>query len=360
MDFETFRERFMEDIKDAYERATEREVAVSAETVNKLNDSYEAIMITPKGSKIGLNLNVDNFYEAYNQGKDYGELVEKAVEVIQENIEFKPSIEVSAFTDYEQMKQTIAIEVVSAERNKEMLENIPHQMMEDMAVVYRFVIESDNGGRGTILATHKLLESMETTAEQLFEDAMKIAPEKHPVVIKGMWAMLEEIMGPEGEFRLTPEDLLGEEKMFVATVPDKIHGAGVIAYPDFMEQAKEALGCDFFILPSSIHEVILVKDDGATDYSELKGIVEMVNAEQVPIDEQLTDNVYHYDSQDKVFELAEKFEARKQEREAASLEKGEKGSVLKNLKDKQNIVDKTVSSIDASIKTPKLKEGVAL
>ena len=67
MDFETFRERFMEDVKDAYERATEREVAVSAETVNKLNDSYEAIMITPKGSKIGLNLNVNNIYEAYNQ-----------------------------------------------------------------------------------------------------------------------------------------------------------------------------------------------------------------------------------------------------------------------------------------------------
>ena len=359
MDFETFREHFMEDIKDAYERATEREVAVSAETVNKLNDSYEAIMITPKGSKIGLNLNVDNIYEAYNQGQDYGELVDKAVEVIQENIEFKPSIEVSAFTDYEQMKQTIAIEVVSAERNKEMLENIPHQMMEDMAVVYRFVIESDNVGRGTILATHKLLESMETTAEQLFEDAMKIAPEKHPVVIKGMFEVLVDMMG-NGTDSFPLEELPTDEKMFVATVPDKIHGAGVIAYPDFMEQAKEALGCDFFILPSSIHEVILVKDDGATDYSELKGTVEMVNAEKVPIDLQLTDNVYHYDSQDKVFELAEKFEARKQEREAASLEKGEKGSVLKNLKDKQTIVDKAVSSIDASIKTPKLKEGVAL
>lgn len=50
--------------------------------------------------------------------------------------------------------------------------------------------------------------------------------------------------------------------MFVATVPDKIHGAGVIAYPNFMEDAAEKMGGDFFVLPSSIHEVLLVKDNG--------------------------------------------------------------------------------------------------
>lgn len=359
MDFEKFREQFMEDVKEAYGKASGREVTVSSHKINKMNDSYEAITVSPKGSSIGLNLNVDAYYEAYNLGKEYDALIDKAVEVIQTHIDFKPSMDVSSFTNYELMKENVAVEVVSAERNKEMLETVPHQMMEDMAVVYRFVIDSDTEGRGTILATHKLLESMETTAEQLFEDAMKIAPEKHPVVIKGMFEVLMDTMGNEtGSFPL--EELPTDEKMFVATVPDKIHGAGVISYPGFMEQATEALGCDFFILPSSIHEVILVKDDGTADYKELKGIVETVNAEQVQIDEQLTDNVYHYDSQDKVFELAEKFEARKQEREAVSLEKDEKGSVLKNLKDKQNIVDKAISSIDASIKTPKLKEGVAL
>lgn len=47
--------------------------------------------------------------------------------------------------------------------------------------------------------------------------------------------------------------------MYVASVPDKISGAGVIAYQHFMNQAAERLGGNFFVLPSSIHEIILVK-----------------------------------------------------------------------------------------------------
>lgn len=57
---------------------------------------------------------------------------------------------------------------------------------------------------------------------------------------------------------VAPEDV----QMFVATVPDKIHGAGVITYPNFMEDAAQKMGGDFFVLPSSIHEVLLVKDNG--------------------------------------------------------------------------------------------------
>lgn len=85
---------------------------------------------------------------------------------------------------------------------------------------------------------------------------MENAPEIRPSEIRGMSEVMSELapgMIPE----VAPED----EQMFVATVPDKIHGAGVIAYPNFMEDAAEKMGGDFFVLPSSIHEVLLVKDN---------------------------------------------------------------------------------------------------
>ena len=91
--------------------------------------------------------------------------------------------------------------------------------------------------------------------------------------------------------------------MFVATVPDKIHGAGVIAYPNFMEDAAQKMGGDFFVLPSSIHEVLLVKDNGQMTAKELENMVKEVNATQVEPADQLTDHVYHYDQTDRVFEL---------------------------------------------------------
>ena len=137
------------------------------------------------------------------------------------------------------------------------------------------------------------------------------------------------------------DEMPQNEMMYVATVPDKISGAGVIAYQNFMDEAAERLGGDFFILPSSLHEVLLVRDDGEVNYRDLKAMVEEVNAMQVSPEEKLTDNVYHYDSKEHVFELAEKFEARQKEKEAdISSEKEDKASVLGDLKAKKDEVAK--------------------
>ena len=102
------------------------------------------------------------------------------------------------------------MEVVSAEANKEMLETVPHQNIEDMAVVYRFVLSSDDG-RASILVTNQLLENMGVTPEQLHADAMENAPQINPVGIKGMSEVLAEMMGVEqaemmGIVPVAPED----------------------------------------------------------------------------------------------------------------------------------------------------------
>ena len=127
-----------------------------------------------------------------------------------------------------------------------------------------------------------------------------------------------------------------------------------------MDQAAERLGGDFFVLPSSIHEVLLVKDDGNASLPELKNMVEEVNATQVAPEEKLTDSVYHYDSKEHVFELAEKFEARQKAKEAdISSEKEEKTSVLGELKAKKDEVAKQPKK-DAVEKAAKSKGGEAL
>ena len=213
-----------------------------------------------------------------------------------------------------------------------------------MAVVYRFVIDSSDEGRATILATNQLIETMGVTPEQLHADALENAPELKPAVIKGMSEVMVEMMGEEqaemmGIVPMEPAD----EQMFVATVPDKIHGAGVMAYQDFMDQAAERVGGDFFILPSSIHEILLVPDNGQMGLEDLQSMVREVNATQVSPEEKLTDNVYHYDSKEKVFELGEKFVERQAEKEKDmdSLdEKSDKSSVLDDLKSKKEEVSK--------------------
>ena len=358
MNYENFKEQFVADVKD---RLAEQgaDVKVSVNEVNKLNESYEAITVTPEGSNIGVNMSLEKFYDAVQDGTPYDSVVDKAVDVINNGIDNRPEIDVAALTDYSQMKEKLAMEVVSADANKEMLQNVPHQNMEDMAVVYRFVLNSDEDGRASILVTNQILDHMGVTPEQLHADALENAPQIKPAEIKGMSEVMAEMMGYDqaammGIVPVAPED----EQMFVATVPDKVHGAGVLAYQDFMDQAAERAGGDFFILPSSIHEVLIVPDNGKMDLKELENMVKEVNETQVAPADKLTDSVYHYDSKEKIFELGEKFVERQNEREEAA-EKEEKGSVLGELKAKKEEVAKTPKK-EAIDKGAKTKGGEAL
>ena len=149
MDYESFKEKFVEDLKDRLDDQG-ADVKVSVNTVNKLNESYEAVTVTPEGRNIGVNIGIDKFYDAMENGRSYDEVVDKAVEVVNSGITQRPDFDIDSLSDYSQMKEKLAMEVVSAEANKEMLETVPHQNMEDMAVVYRFVLNSDDEGRASI------------------------------------------------------------------------------------------------------------------------------------------------------------------------------------------------------------------
>ena len=309
MNYETFKQEFAEDIKEKlYERGYD-DVRISFNNVEKTNQNYEAMSVVPEGSNVGVNFNIENAFANYEHTDDYAGVLASATMVIADGLDRAPAIDVSALMDYENMKEKLSVEVISAEANADLLANVPHDRMEDLAVVYRFVMESSEDGRASILVTNNLMDRMGVSHEQLRSDALENSPEIRPVVIMGMNEVMKEMMGPEVyEMFGIPDD--AEETMYVATVPDKNSGAGVIAYQDFMDQAAERVGGDFFVLPSSINEILLVPDNGDMTADALRDMVKDVNAKEVSPEERLSDNVYHYDSKDHVFELAEKFEAR--------------------------------------------------
>ena len=360
MDYETFKQEFAEDIKEKLSQKGYGEVETNFHNIEKTNQNYEAISVVPAGGNIGVNYNIENAFASYEHSGDYEGVLASATGAIASGLDQVPVVNVNALMNYEIMKEKLSVEVISAEVNEELLAKVPHDRIEDLAVVYRFIIESNEDGRASILVNNDLIERMGVTHEQLRADALENSPEIRPAVIQGMNEVMKEMMGPEAyEMFGIPDDT--EEMMFIATVPDKNSGAGVLAYQDFMDQAAEKIGGDFFILPSSIHEILLVPDDGQKGADELKAMVMDVNATQVSPEERLSDNVYHYDSKEHIFELAEKFEARQQEKGAAIDEKAEdRESVLKNLKDKQKETAAKAPTKDAVDKAAKSKGGEAL
>ena len=351
MDFETFKEDLANAVKERVDARLGSDTTVELHKVDKMNETYEAITVKPEDSNIGVNINVTKAFQELQRGKDFDTIADQVAEVAANAIEGRPDFDLAAIADYNQMKEKLSMQVVSAERNAELLDTVPHKNMEDMAIVYRFVLDTSEQGRSSILVTNKMLDNYGITAEQLHADAMAIAPEVRPAVIQGLSEVMAEMMGAEHAemLGLTPTP---DEPIFVATVEDKTQGAGVLAYQDFMDQAAEKLGGSFYILPSSIHEILLVKDNGQFDRAALEQMVKEVNATQVAPEDKLTDSVYHYDSKEHVFELAEKFEARE-------VGAKEKDSLIADLRAKQKEASKAPKKEEIS-KPAKSKGGEAI
>lgn len=338
MDFEEFRDSLAEELGERMYQKTGESYTFENTHVERLTrGDYDGFAIRKEDSQIGMNLDCGPLFQKYEDGMDFDEVVEMAERMVEDGMSHTPQVNVEELMNYDLMKERLAVQVVATDRNAEMLENIPHKNIEDMSLVCRFVIGDAEGGIGTILINNQMLAQFGISEEQLFNDALIYAPDLRPSEIIGMQDILAEMMGIDPSELASelgvPDDVEISVPMYVASTKDRTEGAGVIAYPGFMDMAAEKLGGDFFLLPSSTHEVILVPDNGARDYLELERMVRDVNETQVEPGERLSDRVYHYDSKDKVFELAEKYEARKQTKEkdmekAKKLKARSKGGII--------------------------------
>lgn len=310
MDFKEFQDQILQEAKDRMWG-----VHVEIRPVEKLQgESYTGLSIQPIDSPMAATLNLDAVYnQMVDQGKSFQEVADDLITHAADIIVDMPKIDVNDLTNYDQMKNTLVVQVIPTDRNADMLADIPHKDIEDMSLVYRMQIDQNETGTSSVLITNAMMENYGITVDQLHQDAMDAAVINNPATFRSMQEVLSDLMGMPAEM-MPPMD---GPQMYVASVESSLNGAGVIAYPDFMNQVAEQVGGDFFVLPSSVHEVLVIPDDGSIDRHDLESMVREVNASEVLPKDQLSDNVYHYDSQDKVFELAGKYEERMAVKEAA-------------------------------------------
>lgn len=310
MDFNEFQNQILQEAKDRMWG-----VQVEIRPVEKLQgESYTGLSIQPNDSPMAATLNLDTVYsQMVDQGKSFQEVADDLISHVADIIVDMPKIDVNDITNYDQMKNTLVVQVIPTDRNAEMLADIPHKNIEDMSLVYRMQIDQNENGTSSVLITNAMLENYGVTVDQLHQDAMDAAVINNPATFRSMQEVLSDLMGMPAEMMLPMDG----PQMYVASVENSLNGAGVIAYPDFMNQVAEQVGGDFFVLPSSVHEVLVIPDDGSIDRHDLESMVREVNASEVLPKDQLSDNVYHYDSQDQVFELAGKYEERMAVKEAA-------------------------------------------
>ena len=344
MNYEQFKEQFKEDLRENLEAKGHAIESIDIIPNEKLNQgAYDAISVRLENSFAGPSGNLTNLFGAYEQTNDYDLILNRATHLMDNAIQELPTVDAMQAMNYDFIKDKIALEAVNAEKNASMLDKIPHKRMEDIAIVYRAVLGQMDDGQATVLITNEMLEKMNVSKEQLHADAMVSAPEIKPVEVKTLFATIDELL-PDFDLGLPaggPED-----QVLVATVSDKHHGAGVIAYENFLDNMAEKMGGDFYIIPCSVHEVLLVPEAMAHDVDALKDMISTVNSCEVPPEDILSDNLYHYDSKERLFEITENFQDRIAAKEHEQ-EKGDKG------KEKESTVDKLKKTQDKAKEAPK-------
>ena len=227
--------------------------------------------------------------------------------------------------DYEAVRKQLFIKVSSLGKILYAQQDIPYERKENLAITAHVLLQQKEEYAVSANVTNPMLEAFGITKDQLFRDAAASSSRIFPAQITDMNKLMAELcmdMMPEEEKAGMTEDelqqILGELEttadvgypMLVITNERKIEGAGAIFYPGVMDQIGRRITGNYYILPSSIHETIVVPDDGYTKRQDLEATVNAVNQNQVAPEERLTNSVYHYDTKNKVFELAETFEKR--------------------------------------------------
>ena len=290
MNFDAFEERICGDFQERYP-----EMAFRSETVKKVQDgSYHGLSVVKEGSAVGVILDLDAAFRYYLAGDSYEEVLRGTMERLENALRSVPfDVErAKDLSDYGKTKSLLWPQVVEYARNAEVLEGVPKRRIGDLALVVRIVLDNS----ASALVKEPMLENWHVTEDQMFEEAILNAGTP---VIRNMAEVLGELTGSE----------MQDVGIWVASNTENRYGASVIAVPGFFEQAAGVLGKNFYLLPSSIHEVLLVPEDGA-DSETLLNMVKSINETEVSEDERLSDNVYHYDICEKVFETASEYERR--------------------------------------------------
>ena len=320
MNFEEFINTIKDTIKD-YLPENYRDAEVNILESRKLNTNYTGLTVTREGDPLAPTINLNNLFDSYSKHPEHSiaEVMQEVASVIQHTPE---TFDIGRIMDYDRVKNNLFMRLSAAEKNKELLEHAPHIRKEDLAITFHIMLDQSDKGTATTMINDNMMEAYGIDLNQLYQDALLNSPVICPAQIENMGEALSRMMVEDMKSAGAPPEVIQEmEKdleesnknnpMTIITNDRLVDGASAIFYPGVMDLVGERMKGDYFILPSSVHETLVVPDDGRVSLQELTDMVKEVNMTQVNPEDQLTDQVYHYDTAEHVFEKAETFAERK-------------------------------------------------
>ncbi|MBR4174505.1 MAG: hypothetical protein IKR56_04120 [Lachnospiraceae bacterium] len=284
LDYEGFKARILKDASRFYSDADKVEI----KSIVKNNGvRLDGLSITENGSNIAPAIYLNRFYDDYKEGRSLDDIIRTVVEMYEQNRAEK-CFDVGLFCDFERIKDNLAIRLINYERNKDMLSHTPHRKFVDLAVVYMAVLNHTSYGNASILVNEEVRKLWKVGEDELHAAALAGAMATQRPVIRRLTEYLSSFMG--GEYV--------ENEMMVLTNESGLYGASVMVYKDLLKEVSEGLESNLFIIPSSIHEIIVLPAKSLYGAGWLKDMVHSVNETVLAASDVLSDSLYIYKADD--------------------------------------------------------------
>lgn len=226
---------------------------------------------------------VNHYYSPDLEEKELEEIAKLVVKLQRDSI-LIPGKDLAQVLEYPKMKEQVYYRLVSREKNEELLGRIPWIPWLDLALVFYLRIPGHIIKNATALIHTSHLEHWGLTLGELYRTASENM-KKLSVLLKPMEEFLE---------NYHPE--VPRSGMYVLSTEKKEFGAAAIVSPKVQNMCYEKIGEDYYVLPSSIHELILLPVSMAAGREELEALVREVNSFCVSEEDYLGGRVYRYSS----------------------------------------------------------------
>lgn len=276
-------------------------------TVKNNGVSLDSLSIRSSHSAIAPAVRLDPYYEEAETGTPIKTIAEKILELSACQNALPPDLD-SWIHDFSQVKTQIVFRLISADENAVLLSSVPYVPFLDLALIFYVIVKQQTDGQMTMLIHHEHAQLWQTDTSELYQLAYSNTPLLLPAKITPLEQVISSISPgfPVYQTDKASFDGLDQEAgafpLHVLTNSAGLNGAACILYPQILKNFAELVKDDIYILPSSIHEVLLSPVSSSPSVQELNQIVSEVNELDVPAEDRLSNHIYCYSPlQDRLF-----------------------------------------------------------
>lgn len=290
-------------VREEVERRTGDNYRVRLNDVTKNNGVVlRGLTVMQDDSNISPTIYLNNYYEEYINGRaTLINVVNDVMDTYHRN-KVNQSVDMRYFLNYESVKQSIVYKLVNTEKNKTLLEDIPHIEFLDLSIVFQCLIAQEDLGTASILIHNVHMKLWDISVEELYREAKENTQRLQGYEIKSMTEVLCEIMKAENleefDYEECRQELSDSVPMYVLSNKSRVEGAACMLYPNLIQDFADAIGSSFYIIPSSIHELLLLPAKEDRESREIKSMICEINDTQVSTEEILSYSLYFYDREE--------------------------------------------------------------